>query len=126
MRLYQKQQIFSKNIARLIAKADELGIGLTFGDAFRSPDQQFLYYKGLTFIKGILTRCIRKSWTLNGQHLKRLAVDFNHFLNGGKTLSYAKEDLQELGDYWESLHPKNRWGGNFKNTVDTPHYEMRD
>jgi hypothetical protein len=28
-----------------------------------------------------------------------------------------------LGAYWESLHPKNRWGGNFKSLVDCPHFE---
>jgi hypothetical protein len=28
-----------------------------------------------------------------------------------------------LGAYWVSLHPKNRWGGNFSNLVDCPHFE---
>lgn len=125
MRLSQKQQIFTKNVCRLIAKADEMGIGLTFGDAYRSSDQQYLYYHGLTFIKGVLSSVRRKSWTMGSMHLKRLAVDFNHFLNDGKDLTWKKEDLQELGDYWESLHPKNRWGGNFKRSIDTPHYEMQ-
>ncbi|PIB28913.1 hypothetical protein BFP77_08325 [Maribacter sp. 4U21] len=126
MKLSTKQQIFTLNIAKLILKANEMGILLTFGDAFRTQDQQYLYYKGLTFIKGMLAKVSRKSWTMDGQHLKRLAVDFNHFLNGGADLTYKKEYLQELGDYWESLHPDNRWGGNFKKTIDTPHYEMRD
>ena len=25
--------------------------------------------------------------------------------------------------FGESLHPKNRWGGNFKSLVDCPHFE---
>jgi nucleoside-diphosphate-sugar epimerase len=29
----------------------------------------------------------------------------------------------EHGKYWESLYPKNRWGGNFSNLVDCPHFE---
>ena len=33
------------------------------------------------------------------------------------------EILAPLGAYWESLHPKNRWGGNFSNLVDCPHFE---
>lgn len=110
----------------LIAKAAELGIGVTFGDAFRSPDQQYLYFNGLTFEKGKLVPTRRRSWTYNSMHLKRLAIDLNHFINGGKDLTWRKEDLQELGDYWESLHPKNRWGGNFsRGKTDVPHYEMQ-
>ena len=36
---------------------------------------------------------------------------------------WDKAILAPLGEYWESLHPKNRWGGNFSNLVDCPHFE---
>lgn len=127
MKLSERQQIFTRNVARLIAKADELGIALTFGEAYRTQDQQLLYYHGLTLDEHVrLTQTTRRSWTKEGYHQKRLAVDFNHFVEGGKTLTWKKEDLQALGDYWESLHPSNRWGGNFSaEKLDVPHYEMR-
>ncbi len=59
---------------------------------------------------------------MNSQHLKRLAHDFNFFIDG--KLTYDKAKLQKLGDYWESLHELNRAGMNFKNFLDVPHFQM--
>jgi hypothetical protein len=67
MKLSEKQAVFSKNIASLIVYADLIGISLTFGDAFRNEFTQKEYVR-----KGL-------SKTLNSQHRKRLAVDFNFF-----------------------------------------------
>ena len=119
MKLSDKQQLFTKNISSLIAYADLLGIGLTFGHAYRDLETQKRLVK-----EG-------KSKTLNSYHLKRLAVDFNFFING--KLTYDKHKLAELGRFWEGLHPDNKWGGNFviiRNGEkfpyeDTPHFEMR-
>jgi hypothetical protein len=110
MKLSEQQQIFSKNIASLIVYADTLDIGLTFGHAYRDLETQ----------KRMVAT--GKSKTLNSNHLKRLAVDFNFFING--KLTYDKHKLKALGEFWEGLHPKNRWGGNFKSFTDTPHFEM--
>ena len=128
MSLSEKQQIFTKNIASLIVYADLLGIGLTFGEAQRTESQVLLNFYGYIVVKGgILGIQLKKSKklsnTLNSQHLKRLAVDFNFFING--KLTYDKHKLAELGKFWEGLHPDNRWGGNW-NFTDTPHFEMRD
>ena len=128
MKLSEKQQIFSLNVACLIQYAHALGIGLTFGEAHRTESQGLLNFFGYDVVKhgiGLLSLVKRKrtSWTTHSLHLSRLAVDFNFFING--ELTYKKEDLQELGDYWESLHENNRWGGNWENTVDTPHFEMK-
>ena len=110
MRLSKKQMIFTVNVGYLIAEADCLGIGLTFGHAWRDKEtQQRLVDKGL-------------SKTMNSKHLDRLAVDFNFFIDGD--LTYKKKDIQELGDYWESLHADNSWGGNWKTFLDTPHFQM--
>lgn len=127
MKLSQYQAIFSYNVADLILYANSIGIALTFGDAFRAYDLQKLYYYGYTIKvvdKGLqLIKGKRRSWTMHSKHLKRLAVDFNHFIEG--KLTYDKKKLQQLGDYWESLHPKNKWGGNFpKKKKDVPHYQM--
>lgn len=110
MRLSQRQQIFTENIGKLIAYAYSSGIRLTFGHAWRSlEDQKRLVADG-------------KSKTLKSKHLSRLAVDFNFFING--KLTYKRHELQVLGDYWESLHPDNTWGGNWAEFVDTPHFQM--
>ncbi len=111
MKLSEKQIIFSLNIADLIHFANSAGVGLTFGEAYRTMYQQKKYL------------ATGKSKTLNSKHLKRLAVDFNFFIDG--KLTYDKDTLQSLGDFWESLHPGNRWGGNFKSFTDTPHFEMK-
>ena len=111
-----------------------LGIDLTFGDAFRSNSQVLLNYFGYRVVKGgvlgiKLVKSVKVSKTLNSQHSKRLAVDFNFFING--KLTYKFEDVEELGRFWLTLHPLNRWGGDFNKNgvrdgfVDTPHFEMQ-
>lgn len=111
MSLSSKQRLFTKNIGLLILEAYRIGIGLSFGHAYRSIEEQ--------------TRLLNegKSTTMNSKHLKRLAVDFNFFIDG--ILTYEKRDIQELGDYWESLNIKNKWGGNWITFIDTPHFEMK-
>ena len=46
MKLSQHQSKFTYDIGKLITKAFELGIHLTFGEAQRTIDQQYLYFKG--------------------------------------------------------------------------------
>lgn len=110
MGLSSKQRLFTKNIGLLIGEAYRIGIGLTFGDAYRPEYLQRHYV------------ATGKSKTMNSKHLKRLAVDFNFFIDGN--LTYKKEHIQELGDYWESLNPLNEWGGNWNTFIDTPHFQM--
>lgn len=116
MSLSQQQIVFTDNVGKLIAYANEICIGLTFGEAYRTKEQQRIYVNR------------DKSKTMNSKHLKRLAVDFNFFIDGN--LTYDWEDIKPLGDYWESLNPKNRWGGDWNNNeikdgfIDTPHFEM--
>jgi len=109
MKLSEHQQIFSKHIARLIHRAELLGIDLTFGEAYRTEYQQAEYLR------------TKKSKTKFSNHLKRLAVDFNFFIDG--KLVYKHPLIDNLGEYWESIDPLNRWGGNFKSIKDSPHFE---
>ena len=111
MSMVKKQWEFLKDIALLIEKAEELNITLTAGEAYRSEYQQKEYVRA------------GKSKTMDSQHLKRLAMDFNFFING--KLTYEKEDIQPLGDFWESLRTENSWGGNWESFKDTPHFERR-
>jgi hypothetical protein len=134
MSLRKKQSIFCRNIACLIEFAfDVLEIELTFGEAHRTNSQMLLNFFGYEVVKkgnGITLQKSRKlSNTLLSKHGDRLAVDFNFFINGKLTYDYHK--IKSLGDYWESLHPDNRWGGDWNQNdkpdgfIDTPHFEMR-
>ena len=133
MRLSEQQQIFSKNVAMLILFAHYYGIGLTLGEAHRTQSQILLNYFGYKIEKGgylgiRLVKSKRLSKTLKSLHADRLAIDFNFFIN--EKLTYRFEQVKALGDYWESLHPANTWGGDFNKDgvengfVDTPHFQM--
>jgi len=118
MTLSDKQFLFLKNVGQLIDYAIQHGYKLTFGEAYRPQLMQEHYYN------------TGKSKTLNSQHGKRLAIDFNVFLNGKYTTRY--EHVKQLGDFWESLNPLNRWGGDWNGNdvqdedfIDTPHFEMK-
>lgn len=111
MALVTEQAAFLQDACRLIIHAAALGWTVTAGEMYRTPEQQAIYVK------------TGRSKTNNSYHLKRLAIDLNFFMNG--KLIYDVSALKPLGDYWEGLSPQNRWGGNFKNFVDVPHFERR-
>ncbi len=114
MSLVEEQAEFLNNVTQLLAKAYEMEFMVTGGELYRTTDQQKLYIQ-----QG-------RSKTMNSRHLSRLAVDLNFFKpkdGGGVRLTYDKKELQPLGDYWEVLHTKNRWGGNWTSFKDTPHFE---
>lgn len=109
MSLSDKQWLFLQDVADLIKYAKDNNIKLTGGELYRTLDQQILYVEA------------GKSQTTKSNHLRRLAIDFNFFIDG--SLTYKKEDVQILGDYWESLRSGNSWGGNWKSFQDVPHFE---
>ena len=111
MSLVDEQSLFLKDICLLINHANGLGFIVTGGELFRTPEQQKLYVQ------------TGRSQTMNSYHLKRCAVDLNFFKDG--QLCYDKTLLQPVGDYWESLNGKNRWGGNWLSFRDIPHFERR-
>lgn len=110
MTLQEKQATFTENAAKLIAYVFASNHTCTFGDAYRTPEQA-----GHDADMGIGIR--------NSLHCKRLAVDLNLF--NGKDYLTTTDAHKPFGEYWESLHVDNRWGGHFKKE-DANHYEMRD
>lgn len=107
MKLSTMQQIFTVNIAKLILFADENDYGLTFGDAYRDPRLHGEFGE-------------KKSYSAaSSVHKVRLAVDFNLFYVG--IYRTGTSDYRRLGEYWESLHPLNRWGGRWN---DGNHFSM--
>lgn len=109
MSLSDEQAAFLLDACKLVQYATEQGFKVTGGELFRTAEQQAIYVK------------TGRSKTLNSNHLKRLAIDLNFFKDG--QIIWDKNTLAPLGAYWETLNPKNRWGGNFKSLVDCPHFE---
>lgn len=109
MTLREQQGIFTLCIAKLILFAYQQGYELTFGQALRTQVEA-----NANAASGAGIR--------NSLHMKSLAVDFNLFLNG-KWLT-TSEAHKPLGDYWKTLHPLCRWGGDFKPRPDGNHYSM--
>jgi hypothetical protein len=103
--LVQKQNRFTGMIAKLIQKAQNMGYMLTFGEAWRTPEQAKLNAKSGIGIKDSL-------------HIQRLAVDFNLYTKEGTWLKNSS-DHAPLGVYWESIG--GAWGGRFG---DGNHYSL--
>jgi hypothetical protein len=111
MSLIAAQSAFLLDVARLILFATSKGYNVTGGELSRTIEQQRIYV------------CAGKSKTMNSNHLRRLAIDLFFFLVG---VQLGIEAMRELGAYWESLNPLNRWGGNFKTITDAPHFERNE
>ena len=109
MTLSEHQAKFLLHACQLITFATGKGWMVTGGELFRTSDQQEIYLR-----QG-------KTKTMLSNHLRRLAIDLNFLKNGVPV--YDKAQLVDIGAYWESLDPLNRWGGNFKTLPDTPHFE---
>lgn len=107
MTLRERQEIFTRNVSKLIEFIFDSGYTCTLGECWRSKEQaEFNVSKGI----GIL----------NSLHRARLAIDLNIFKGG--IYSMFDKDYQPAGEYWETLNENNRWGGRFK---DGNHFEMR-
>jgi len=104
--LRQQQSLFVQLVAQLIEHAYASGFELTFGEAWRTPEQA---RANAAAGKGIS----------NSLHIDRLAIDLNLFHNG--TYMTGTEAHRVLGEWWEQLHPLCRWGGRFN---DGNHYSL--
>lgn len=98
MTLGEKQRLFTRLVGKLIEYAYTHGYELTFGDAYRSPEQAKLNAQAG---KGIV----------NSLHCERLAIDLNLFIGGVYQTDSAA--YKALGEYWETLGPDCKWGGRF-------------
>ena len=99
--LSEKQQHFTVLVARLIIEATSRNLGLTFGEAYRSPEEAHrLALAG----KGIE----------HSLHTQRLAIDLNLFVNGVYQTDSAA--YTALGEWWEAQSGDGIvccWGGRF-------------
>lgn len=106
MTLAEQQFLFTKLIGELIRFAYSQGYALSFGEAWRTPQQARWNAANGTGI-------------VHSLHIERLAVDFNLFKDG-QYLGNTNDHLP-LGEWWEKQHPLCRWGGRFG---DGNHYSM--
>lgn len=114
MSLVEQQGIFLVHVRELIGRATELGFVVTGGELYRTLDQQRIHVES------------GRSKTLDSLHLERLAIDLNFFLpdpDGALKLTYDREQIRPLGEFWEGLDPANEWGGNWTNFKDVPHFQ---
>jgi len=107
MKLGKKQELFARQVPRLIDKAHELGFEVRLGDTFRDPRTHGEY--GVKKGYGHYRSC----------HKLKTAIDLLLFKKG-KYLTKTK-DYEKLGFWWERQHIDNRWGGRFN---DGNHFSM--
>jgi hypothetical protein len=107
--LRQKQSRFTRYVASLIVWAFDHGYELTFGEVQRDARIAIENAKSGAGIS-------------NSLHLVSLAVDLHLFVAG----RYATdtESYRPLGEYWKSLAPDCRWGGDFKSRPDGNHLSI--
>ena len=99
-KLLEQQFSFTLNIGKLILWIYEQGYTATLGEGYDDD--------GTGHMQGSL-------------HYKRLAQDINLFKDG--VWLKGTEDHKRVGEAWKSLHPLNRWGGDFRKK-DGNHYSM--
>ncbi len=100
MKLSEKQRTFTLMVAQIILFAYARGYDLTFGEVYRTGEQQALHFES------------GRSRVRHSRHQDRLAVDFNLFSDG----SYVrdKESYRQMGEKWEAIG--GRWGGRCSRT----------
>ena len=107
-----EQAKFMLDVCLLVRYATRIGFKVTAGELYRPQEMQQIYFK-----KG-LTK------TLNSNHRERLAIDLNFFFKGqyinGMRDVEAERILRPLGEFWQALDEKNRWGGNFDKDFRIP------
>jgi len=132
--LGEKQRLFTRLLANLIAWAYGQGYEISVGEAWRTDEQAEINAMGpwgrervAAFIEDLWPVFAAKlrnnagSGIRNSLHERRLAMDLNLF-KGGALLTKA-EDYEPLGVYWESLDPQCCWGGRFS---DADHFSITD
>jgi hypothetical protein len=131
--LLRKQWRFSRALPLLLAEAHSQGWEVTLGETLRSDEQaeiNALGFKGREALASMIERVfpllakkIRNN-TGNGirgsLHELKLAIDLQLYDAAGDWIKDAGP-YSHLGNYWKSLAPDHRYGGDFG---DTPHYSI--
>jgi aryl carrier-like protein len=92
------QEEFAMAVGVLLSKAKEMGYAVTFGEAYRTPEQA-------------AWNAAHGSGIKNSLHTRRLAVDLN-FFKSGELISDSAQ-LADIGAWWKRQGPMYCWGGDF-------------
>jgi hypothetical protein len=105
MTLGEKQRLFAKLVGQFITWAYSMGYEFTFGEALRTQAQAS-------------ANAASGAGISNSNHLIKLAVDLNLFVGG--VYQTDTQAYKALGEYWKTLHPLCRWGGDFRDKNGKP------
>lgn len=116
MSLGQEQEAFAHDVVSLLTEAWRQNFEVRLGEVLRPIEMQEIYVR------------TGRSKTMDSQHIKKCAIDLTLLKHG---VVCTREEIKPLGDYWESLHVANRWGGSWRGQVeagkssfvDAPHFE---
>lgn len=111
MSLREEQSAFAVDMVKFLSWAMSSGYEVAFGEAQRPVEMQKIYVD------------TGRSKTMDSYHIRKLAFDL-FFFKDGKLLA-TKEEMQPIGNMWESMGAKNSWGGNWDSFKDIPHFERR-
>ena len=109
MTLGEKQRLFMRLLGQLLVWAYKQGYELTGGELERKAAQA-------------AANAASGAGIANSLHLYRLAIDMNLFISG--VYQTDSRAYKPLGDYWKSLHPLCRWGGDFVTRPDGNHFSI--
>lgn len=108
MTLGEKQRLFVRLVGDLIGWAYANGYELSFGETVRSE-------------AAAAANAATGTGISRSNHIVRLAIDLNLFRDG--RYEPDSDAHKPLGDYWKTLDPLCRWGGDFKRR-DGNHYSL--
>lgn len=107
----EMQHIFFGNLAILIRwmQGHYTGYWVVGGELWRTPEQA-KHNAEMGIGSG------------NSLHLSRLAIDIPMVDREKKAIVTSSEFYKPAGEFWKSLHPMNRWGGDIPG--DGNHFSM--
>jgi len=94
--LLQAQFRFTENLTEFLKWLANQNYFVSLGECYRTQYQQDEYFRQ------------KLSKTTHSKHQDKLAIDLNIFNGSGALVSNA--ELVYFGEYWQSLHIKNKAG----------------
>lgn len=109
MSLLEKQWLFAELLGEFLVWIKAHGYKVVGGDWHRTPAQA-------------VANASTGAGILHSLHTLSLAQDLSLFMDG--VYQRESEPYRPLGEYWKSLHPLCRWGGDFKTRQDGGHFSI--